>query len=127
MRGKSFRFVSTHLEADDQGVREAQAAEIISGPADTNLPVVFVADANSNANGDATSPAYDSLINAGFVDTPGPRLTRRTSAPAAPTSCCCLRSFLLRVTTRAASTSFCFAAPTTSARSLREPLREHGQ
>jgi endonuclease/exonuclease/phosphatase family metal-dependent hydrolase len=70
VRGKDFRFVTTHLEADDEGVREAQAAEIISGPADTSLPVVFVADANSNANGggDPTSPAYDSLINAGFVD-----------------------------------------------------------
>ena len=68
VRGKDFRFVTTHLEADDEGVREAQASEIISGPADTSLPVVFVADANSNANGDATSPAYESLINAGFVD-----------------------------------------------------------
>lgn len=68
VRGKSFRFVSTHLEADDEGVREAQAAEIISGPANTSLPVVLVADGNSNANGDATSPAYESLVNAGFVD-----------------------------------------------------------
>jgi len=68
VRGKSFRFVTTHLEADNEGVREAQAGEILSGPANTSLPVVLVADANSNANGDPTSPAYDAFIDAGFTD-----------------------------------------------------------
>jgi endonuclease/exonuclease/phosphatase family metal-dependent hydrolase len=68
VRGKSFRFVTTHLEADSEEVREAQALELIAGPVDTNLPIVLVADANSNANGDATTPAYSSLIGAGFAD-----------------------------------------------------------
>ncbi len=68
VRGKSFRFVTTHLEADSEGVREAQAIEILLGPANTSLPVVLVADANSNANGDATTPAYSSFIGAGFTD-----------------------------------------------------------
>jgi endonuclease/exonuclease/phosphatase family metal-dependent hydrolase len=69
IRGKSFRFVTTHLEADSEEVREAQALEILGGPADTDLPVVFVADANSNANGDSTTPAYSAFIGDGFVDT----------------------------------------------------------
>jgi endonuclease/exonuclease/phosphatase family metal-dependent hydrolase len=68
VRGKSFRFVTTHLEADSEEVREAQAIEVIAGPANTSLPVVLVADANSNANGDATTPAYSSFIGAGFTD-----------------------------------------------------------
>src|SRR5512141_752245 len=69
IRGKSFRLVSTHLEADSEEVREAQALEILAGPADTELPVVFVADSNSNANGDSTTPAYAAFIGDGFVDT----------------------------------------------------------
>jgi endonuclease/exonuclease/phosphatase family metal-dependent hydrolase len=68
LRGNSFRFVTTHLEADSEEVRQAQALEIIAGPASTDLPVIFVADANSNANGDATSAAYNSFIDAGFTD-----------------------------------------------------------
>jgi endonuclease/exonuclease/phosphatase family metal-dependent hydrolase len=69
VRGKSFRFVTTHLEDESEEVRQAQALEILAGPAGTDLPVVFVADANSNANGDATTPAYSAFIGDGFVDT----------------------------------------------------------
>jgi endonuclease/exonuclease/phosphatase family metal-dependent hydrolase len=68
VRGKSFRFVTTHLEADSEEVRDAQALEILAGPANTSLPVILVADANSNANGDATSTAYNSLVGGGFTD-----------------------------------------------------------
>ena len=68
IRGRSFRFVTTHLEADSEEVREAQAIEVITGPANTNMPVILVADANSNANGDATTAAYSSFIGAGFTD-----------------------------------------------------------
>jgi endonuclease/exonuclease/phosphatase family metal-dependent hydrolase len=69
VRGKSFRFVTTHLESDSEEVREAQALEILAGPADTELPVVLVGDTNSNANGDASTPAYSAFIGDGFVDT----------------------------------------------------------
>jgi endonuclease/exonuclease/phosphatase family metal-dependent hydrolase len=68
IRGKSFRFVTTHLEADSELVREAQAAEILAGPVVTNLPVVVVGDLNSNSNGDFSTPAYASFIGAGFHD-----------------------------------------------------------
>jgi endonuclease/exonuclease/phosphatase family metal-dependent hydrolase len=68
VKGKTFRFLTTHLEADSELVRDAQAIEILLGPANTALPVILVADANSNANGDTTSAAYASWIGAGFTD-----------------------------------------------------------
>jgi endonuclease/exonuclease/phosphatase family metal-dependent hydrolase len=72
VRGKSFRFVTTHLESDlesdSERVREYQAAEILAGPADTSLPVLLVGDLNSNANGDSSTPAYSTFIGSGFVD-----------------------------------------------------------
>lgn len=73
VRGKSFRFVTTHLEADSPDIRNLQALEVIAGPANTTLPVVLVADANSNANGNSEgtlfdSAAYDLFIGHGFTD-----------------------------------------------------------
>ena len=67
VKDRTFRFVTTHLESDAEGVREAQAIEIVLGPANTALPVILVADANSNAN-DASSAAYATWIGAGFTD-----------------------------------------------------------
>lgn len=77
VRGKSFRFITTHLEPYNPlipyslTVQEAQAAELLAGPANTKLPVVLAGDFNSDANGigpDAT-PTYNDLIDAGFQDT----------------------------------------------------------
>jgi endonuclease/exonuclease/phosphatase family metal-dependent hydrolase len=43
-----FRFINTHLEAfGDPTIREAQANELISGPATTNKQVILVGDINS--------------------------------------------------------------------------------
>ena len=86
VRGKSFRFISTHLEADSEEVRVAQALEIVAGPANTPLPVVFAADSNSNANGGPTSAAYFALIGAGFTDAwfeahPGAEVSTCCNAP----------------------------------------------
>lgn len=64
--GKSFRFVTTHLEDESEDIRNAQAAEILAGPAGTSLPVVLVGDLNSDAN--VVAPAYASILGAGFVD-----------------------------------------------------------
>lgn len=75
VRGNDFRFITTHLEEvlpgpiDVSGpIRQAQAVELLAGPANTSLPVVLVADGNSNANGDATTAAYSTLRAAGFAD-----------------------------------------------------------
>jgi endonuclease/exonuclease/phosphatase family metal-dependent hydrolase len=70
VRGKMFRFITTHLEAYNAQVQTAQAMELISGPADTSLPVVMAGDFNSDANGvgpDLTE-TYGDLIDAGFQD-----------------------------------------------------------
>lgn len=88
VRGRSFRFVTTHLEADSEEVREAQAIEIIEGPSNTAGPVILVADANSNANGGATSAAYDSFTGAGFSD------AWRQAHPGRVVSTCCSAELL---------------------------------
>jgi len=50
VQGRSFRFVTTHLEPILTPFRQAQVNEILQGPANTTLPVVLVCDCNSNAN-----------------------------------------------------------------------------
>ena len=89
--GRTFRFVTTHLEADDEGIREAQAAEIVAGPASTALPVVFVADANSDGNPVPKfhPAAYEILIGGGFTDA---WRVRHPGEP--PVSTCCSAELL---------------------------------
>jgi endonuclease/exonuclease/phosphatase family metal-dependent hydrolase len=66
IRGASFRFVTTHLEAFAAPIRNAQAAQLTKGPAATKLPVVLVGDMNSGPGGDGG--AHGILRRAGFVD-----------------------------------------------------------
>jgi endonuclease/exonuclease/phosphatase family metal-dependent hydrolase len=66
LRGKSFRFVDTHLEAFSPFVRNPQAAELVGGPAATELPVVLVGDMNSGPGFDLG--AYGILLGRGFSD-----------------------------------------------------------
>jgi len=66
IRGKSFRFVTTHLEAVTPLVRNPQATELLAGPTNTELPVVLVGDMNSGPGGDLT--AYGILTGGGFAD-----------------------------------------------------------
>ena len=75
IRGKRFRFVTTHLEAFSSPVRNAQAAELLAGAAATDLPVVLVGDLNSGPGFDPG--AYTALLNGGFADAwaGGPGLT----------------------------------------------------
>lgn len=69
VRGKQFRFITTQLEAFDPGVQLAQADELLSGPANTSMPVALTGDFNSDANGGpGATPTYPTLIGAGFVD-----------------------------------------------------------
>ncbi len=65
--GKKFRLVNTHLEGNSTEIQVAQVTELLKGPAVTDLPLIFIGDFNSNANGRET-PTYDILINAGFTD-----------------------------------------------------------
>lgn len=74
VRGKQFRFVSTHLESVDEGpfasVRPLQAAELLTSPTSplntTRHPVVLVGDFNSEVT-DAGDAAQQFLA-AGFDD-----------------------------------------------------------
>ena len=62
---RTFRFINTHLEAFSPGHGLAQSNELLSGPADTSLPVVLVGDLNSSPG----EMAYENLTAAGLVDT----------------------------------------------------------
>jgi endonuclease/exonuclease/phosphatase family metal-dependent hydrolase len=74
IRGRWFRFVTTHLEAYHSGVRLAQTQELMALMSDSRLPVVLVGDLNWYP---ATAPyvrpedtqAWQLISGAGFVDT----------------------------------------------------------
>lgn len=64
-----FRFINTHLEPASAFHRFAQTSELLSGPANTLLPVVLVGDLNSDPGESGPFLAYANLIGAGFMDT----------------------------------------------------------
>ena len=70
VRGKSFRFVTTHLETFSPLVQVNQANELLKGPGATDLPVIFTGDFNSCATPPCLdqTPTYGNLIAAGLVD-----------------------------------------------------------
>jgi hypothetical protein len=86
VRGKKFRLVNTHLEAESNGsIREDQASELVApgGPA-TAAKTVLIGDLNSDPareptnlpDGDGGSKiAIDRLFAAGFRSISGPGLT----------------------------------------------------
>jgi endonuclease/exonuclease/phosphatase family metal-dependent hydrolase len=72
VRGKPFRFINAHLQAESpnplvNAIQVAQARELLTGPAGTPLPVVLVGDFNSRADGTGTA-TYGLLRGAGFDD-----------------------------------------------------------
>lgn len=72
IRGKSFRFITTHLESLEPpllpvNVRYIQAMELVAGPANTGLPVILVGDFNSETG--TPNDAAWLLIQNGFIDT----------------------------------------------------------
>lgn len=70
-RGRSFRFISTHLDGDclpfSSAVQVAQANQILQGPAASTLPVVIAGDINASPL-DPTPSAYTELVAGGFSD-----------------------------------------------------------
>jgi endonuclease/exonuclease/phosphatase family metal-dependent hydrolase len=72
--GRPFRFVSTHLEAYGDGLRAAQARELIStGPLGVaTKPSILLGDFNSDpSDSGAAGDAIRALSGAGFADTFG--------------------------------------------------------
>ena len=49
--GRSFRFATTHLDPISGVAQQLQANEFLAGPGSTTLPIVWVGDFNSNAEG----------------------------------------------------------------------------
>jgi hypothetical protein len=80
--GTEFRFVTTHLEVLDQGLRILQAHELLASHQGSGSPTIYVGDFN-----DASSEhgAADVMIDAGLIDTwavarpgdPGPTAGQR--------------------------------------------------
>jgi endonuclease/exonuclease/phosphatase family metal-dependent hydrolase len=73
LQGRTIRLVNTHLERNGPDVQIAQAAELIAGPANTDLPVVLLGDLNSAAGaggvpGESATPTYRNMLAAGFRD-----------------------------------------------------------
>jgi endonuclease/exonuclease/phosphatase family metal-dependent hydrolase len=70
LRGKNYRFVTTHLETFVNEYQAAQAQELLYGPLNTYLPTILAGDLNSDANAPsfANGPAFGILLNGGFAD-----------------------------------------------------------
>jgi endonuclease/exonuclease/phosphatase family metal-dependent hydrolase len=70
LRGKPYRFVTTHLETFEPHYQAAQAEELLSGPLNTDMPVILAGDLNSDAHIStfANGPAFGILVSAGFAD-----------------------------------------------------------
>ena len=80
VRGKTFRFITTHLDALEPSgiIRFFQAKELLEGPANTPLPVIVTGDMNSGPNTEPkpTEPptkfgpaAYEAFLGGGLTDT----------------------------------------------------------
>lgn len=75
-QGRTYRFVNTHLEVDDQSdpnspinfIQAKQAEELIQELALETLPLVVAGDFNSSPDPDDVSSAYELIIAAGYKD-----------------------------------------------------------
>lgn len=69
IRGQKFRYICTHLEEEFAAeIQALETQELLSGPANANLPVLIVGDFNADPFGRDGSFAYDFFPAAGFSD-----------------------------------------------------------
>jgi endonuclease/exonuclease/phosphatase family metal-dependent hydrolase len=70
VRGKQYKFVTTHLETFSSDIQAAQTNELIAGPLTSDLPIILAADLNSDAHQPSweNGPAVQILEAAGFLD-----------------------------------------------------------
>src|SRR5437773_7767841 len=71
MPGKTKPLVNHPPESLSPAIQAAKAAELVNGPGNTDVPVIFAGNFNSDAESSdaAANPAYPILLSAGFVDT----------------------------------------------------------
>lgn len=62
--GQIFRMINTRLDPTVESIRNAQALEILQGPANTSLPVIITGDLNAIPN----SSTYNLFVTTGFKD-----------------------------------------------------------
>ena len=68
-RGKLFRYINAHLEEETAPpIQMAQALEVINGPANTKLPVVWCGDFNADPLQRTGTATYDAIRTAGFQE-----------------------------------------------------------
>ena len=85
LAGRKFRFATTHLEAYNPDIAEAQAQQLVSEPLKSkSRSTILVGDFNSDPSGSGTSDergverlpkAYRAILRAGFVNPMPRRLT----------------------------------------------------
>ena len=63
-----FRFIETHLEDGYEEIQLGQVAEILAGPAATELPLVFAGDFNSDPVNGYSPAVHAAVLDAGFSD-----------------------------------------------------------
>ena len=70
LRGKQYRFVTTHLETFSDAIQAQQTEELLAAPLASDLPLILAADLNSDADAPNSSrgPAFGILVSAGFLD-----------------------------------------------------------
>lgn len=96
--GRSFRFATTHLDPISGAAQQAQANEFLAGPGNTTLPIIWVGDFNSDAEGTVitgvphATATYGNVIAAGFTD------AWRAKHPANHGFTCCQATNLLNPT-----------------------------
>jgi len=66
--GRNFRFIGTHLESVDPGIRQQQGTELRIGPANTSLPIVIAMDSNAQAAPAPLDTTYLDFRAAGYTD-----------------------------------------------------------
>jgi endonuclease/exonuclease/phosphatase family metal-dependent hydrolase len=71
VRGQNLRCICTHLEIENSPeLQQAQALELLAGPADVDVPVIVCGDFNSDPldRDGSGALAHDAMITAGFSD-----------------------------------------------------------
>ncbi len=69
VRGRVFRVICTHLEDERSPVLQGlQAAELLAGPVETDLPVIVVGDFNADPLGRNGTTTYGQFATAGLSD-----------------------------------------------------------